>query len=531
MALFKAKKAAAELGIEDGIITQMSDEDFEAALAEAEKAIDAAYATGKAERGAITQAAQLDAAEAVAMAGIAMESDYAADEAAKLTIIAERAGDRASAKSARAKEREARKQARHDHRAATKSARQAYNAIKFSEPGKMGFMRAVQVIFAVHIASVIIFLVLTSRDAMVYDVSSIMDWIMIILEGIAFWMFINRYKVARPFVIGMGVLGLVVQGAYDIVTNQFNPFGLALSGAFYIFLILYFALSKRVKATLVNDFTLHKGDYESKLIVGKRLSWPFIRNLVIYFIVFSVVGHWMEMGLCQFIIMGLVEGDYDPTNTLLWRDVLYPFPMEGAAVVVIALVLYPLKEWMCEKIKIPVVPYIISFITNALLCTVIEFGMGLIVNADHQLWDYTNNFGNIMGQVCLQNTMAFGVAASIICWFVYPLLERWLSRLPRNVMNIVFIAVLVFGAIIWSLYIIDPPEMPTSNETAIEETDPKENLSYNADLVGFGLSGMEREAAKLPPGEAEAYQQQIDDMQAILQRMQESLNATAQSAQ
>lgn len=69
--------------------------------------------------------------------------------------------------------------------------------------------------------------------------------------------------------------------------------------------------------------------------------------------------------------------------------------------------------------------------------------MGLIVNADLQLWDYTENFGNIMGQVCLQNTLAFGVAASIIAWFVYPMMEKWIARVQRDIMNIVFVVVLV----------------------------------------------------------------------------------------
>ena len=38
--------------------------------------------------------------------------------------------------------------------------------------------------------------------------------------------------------------------------------------------------------------------------------------------------------------------------------------------------------------------------------------MGLIVNADYQLWDYRENFANIGGQACLQNTTAFGVVAA-----------------------------------------------------------------------------------------------------------------------
>ena len=108
--------------------------------------------------------------------------------------------------------------------------------------------------------------------------------------------------------------------------------------------------------------------------------------------------------------------------------------------------------------------YIVSFLAGALLCSLIEFSMGLIVNADLQLWDYRENFGNIMGQVCLQNTLAFGAVASIITWWVYPMLERMIARVPRDVMNIVAVVIFVFGAIVWSLYLINPPGVDEQNK-------------------------------------------------------------------
>ena len=435
------------------------------ALEKAEKAVDSAYSTGRAERAKITQSAQLDAAEAVAMAGIAMESDAKADEAMRISVIAEKSGDREKTKIARKKAREARKKAKADHAAATKSAKSAYEAIKFSAPNKMGFMRVVQIVFAGHIAVYLVWLMLTSRDHMSYDVTSMMDWVMVILEGVAFWMFINRYKVARPFVIAIAAIGIVAPALVDIAMGRFNLIALISSSLFYIFLLFYFIFSKRVKATLVNDISRGKGDYDKDEFVVNRRGWPFVRNLIIYFIVFSILGHWMEMGMCQFIIMGVVQGEYDPSNTMLWRDWLYPFPMEGAAVVVIALVLYPFFLWLKKKFtgKKWILAYIISFFAGALLCTIIEFGMGLIVNADLQLWDYRDNFCNIMGQVCLQNTMAFGVVAAIITWWVYPLMERMIARVPQDVMNIVFVVIAVFGAIIWSLYLINPPGVDDAN--------------------------------------------------------------------
>ncbi len=482
---------------EDSEASEVDDE-LEArlkSLEKAEKAVDSAYKTGKVDRAKITQAAQLDAAEAVAMAGLAMEADAEADEAMRITVIAERSGDRNRAKVARKKERQARKRAKSRHNAATKSAKKAYDAIKFSDPNKMGFMRVVQILFACHIAVYLVWLMFTSRDAMPYSVTSIMDWVMVILEGVAFWMFINRYKVARPVVIAIALIGIFVPAIVDIALNRFNLIALISSSMFYIFLLFYFIFSKRVKATLINDLGKNKGDYEKEEFVVNRRGWPFVRNLIIYFIVFSILGHWMEMGMCQFIIMGVVQGEYDPSNTMLWRDWLYPFPMEGAAVVVIALVLYPFFVWLKKKFtgKRRWIAYVISFFAGALLCTIIEFSMGLIVNADLQLWDYRDNFCNIMGQVCLQNTMAFGVVAAIITWWVYPLMERMIARVPQDIMNIVAVVIFVFGGIVWSLYLINPPGVDDANLPEKKDNPELVQKEYETRLIATELADLDHD--------------------------------------
>lgn len=425
------------------------------ALEDAERAIARAYASGKAERSKITQVAQLTAAEAVALTGVAVESDAAADEAGRITIIAERSGDKAAAKKARQQERIARRKAAADHNAATRAARRAYDAIRFSAPQHLGFMRFVQVICALHIVVALITLVLTSRDTIIYTSQSIIDWFLVVFDSVAFWLFINRYKITRPFMIASASFGVLAPLIYDLAIGQFNIWGFFFYSAYYLLLIFYFIFSRRVKASMVNTLARGDGDYERRDASVARSGWPFVRNLIIYFIVFSVLGHWLEMGFCELVRLGLVQGDYDPSNTMLWRDWLFPFSMEGAAVVIIALFLYPLWMWLRKKTPNIIVAAVVSFLVNMFLCSAIEFCSGLIVNADLTLWNYSDMPFNIMGQVCLQNALGFGVAASVITWFVYPLLERLIARVPRDVMNIVFVVVAAFGALIYSMYVID----------------------------------------------------------------------------
>ncbi len=414
---------------------------------------------GKALRAHITAEAKQTAAEALKLVDVALEADAAVDEATLATTRAERTGDRAMLREARNAERTARKQSAQAHTQASKAARRAYNAIRFSAPNRLGILRAVMVAFAVHIALQLMMLVLSSRDAYSYNILTILGWLHVIAEGIALWLVVNRFKLARPFVIAVATISILVDALVMARTQGFRLLLFVTDDLFYFFLIFYFAFSDRVKYTLVNDLSTYRPADLGQGVMARRWSWEFIRNLGIYFVVFSVLGHWMEMAMCQLIIAGLVEGEYDPTNTMLWRDWLYPFPMEGMAVVIIAIALYPLYQRLLKCVPNKIAAHALSFAANALTCTIIEFGMGLIVNANHELWDYSENFGNIMGQVCLQNALAFGMAASIITWFVYPALERWIARMPSDYMNLVFVIVLVFGGIIWSLYIIEAPKI------------------------------------------------------------------------
>ena len=519
-------EAAVEVGLDD-LDAKLK------ALEDAERAIDSAYTTGKAERAKITQMAQLDAAEAVAMVGIAMEADVEADEAMRISVIASKSGDRAKAKEARNREKEARKAANRDHKAATKSARQAYEAIKFSSPNQMGFMRFVQIVFAAHIIVVLFTLIMTSRDTVVYDSSNIISWIMTILEGVAFYFFFNRYKIGRPFVIAIAAFGLVAPVVYAFMTNTVNAFTLGSNGLFYVFLIFYFLFSRRVKATLINTFSFGESARKPDELVINRKSWPFVRNCIMYFFIFSEVGHWMEAGMCQFIKMGLVNGEYDPTNTMLWRDWLYPFPMEGIAVVIIAVALYPLLQKMRKTIKIPLVPYVISFVLNGLLCSCIEFFSGLLVNFNHELWDYSDQPFNIMGQVCLQNALAFAAAASIITWFVYPLMELWFSRVRRDVMNVAFVVVVIIGTLLFSLYIFDPPGLHEDGEVGVAETQAEkeyDNMQFSLHLINGQLDALDSTldiVEGIDPAEPREY---IEEMRQKLEELDTDLAGQAATA-
>ncbi|MDO4796471.1 MAG: hypothetical protein Q4A01_00450 [Coriobacteriales bacterium] len=492
-------------------------------LEQAERAVDRAFSTGKADRAAITHQAQLDAEEAVTMAGIAMASDAEADEATRLAVIAAGMSNRYKAREAREHERLARNKAKADHVAATKAAKKAYEAIKFSDPSKLGFVRFVEVLFLGQIVLTLFSLIFTSRNTVIYNSANVSEWILVVLESVAFYFFVNRYKVGRPLVMGIAVFCAVAHIVSYVLSRDRTPVALAISIAIYAFLFCYFAFSPRVKAVLVNDLSSDKGTARDETFVIDRKSWPFYRNLIIYFVVFSLLGHWMEAGMCQFIRLGLVKGTYDPNNTMLWRDWLYPYPMEGLAVVLIALILYPVFAKMREKFSSHFAPYIASFACNAFACAVIEFVGGILVNGNHQYWDYSNMPCNLMGQICLQNTLAFGIVASIITWWVYPAMERCIARVRPAIMNIVCVVVAIVGGILFSLYAINPPAGVNLSKAEQYVENAAEDDLLHVSVVGNTLTNDVDRAQKQLDNGRDIPADQRDRLQNDLNRIREDV--------
>lgn len=117
-------------------------------------------------------------------------------------------------------------------------------------------------------------------------------------------------------------------------------------------------------------------------------TWPFWRNLAVYFCAFSLVGHWLEIVYCTFMdLFGIVDED-----SLVWDDPLYPFLVYGVGCVVCAVALLPL---------------------------------------------------NILGQAWLVNDLVLGVVAMLYTWFVYPWCEKMLAHVPARAMNVIAIVVVV----------------------------------------------------------------------------------------
>ena len=254
---------------------------------------------------------------------------------------------------------------------------------------------------------------------------------------------------------------MVFGGEYERIASVVSWPVLIAGGIAYfggsLFIIVYFAFSPRAKQVFVipSESSAKPTSDADEDIYEKPFTWPWIRNLVLYYCVFSIVGHWAEIGFCWLIVLGVVMGDYDFTHAQLWDWWLCPYPAEGIAVVLIALLLFPFKEWVLKKTGGRIwLTLIISFLVNMLVCATIDFTTGITANANFELWDYRELPFNFMGQIVLQNTLVYSTAATFIVWVIYPLMAKWLHRMPTRFANGLFVGFVAFYVFLEVMYYV-----------------------------------------------------------------------------
>ena len=305
-----------------------------------------------------------------------------------------------------------------------------------------------------------------NRDFFAYDLSMVRAIVTMVVAVCGIWLLLTNARRARAFCIAgtaafiaLSFIDVTFCGAYDeMVAAVGAPASIALITAEHVggvAALVYLATAYTPEPTTAYLSPETPADATDLPLRQRIRTWPFWRDLSIYFIVFSMLGHWAEILFCRLIIAGVFMGDYDPTNAMLWDQWLFPFSAEGIALVMVVLVLYPLKERLLTRFNGRFLPaFVLSFFINQIVCTSIDFLTGMAVNQDYSLWDYRALPFNFMGQVCLQNSLVYTIAATLIVWWVYPAMDRFLHRLPKRYADGIFFALVGMYAFLAMLYFV-----------------------------------------------------------------------------
>ncbi len=110
-------------------------------------------------------------------------------------------------------------------------------------------------------------------------------------------------------------------------------------------------------------------------------------------------------------------------------------PIYGAAALVIIILIYnPFRD---NPLAV--------FILGIVLCDIVEYVTSYIMEKlfSARWWDYTYEFLNIGGRICLKHTLYWGVISIVFVKTIHPAVENLYSRIDGPYLSFVLIAVLI----------------------------------------------------------------------------------------
>ena len=345
---------------------------------------------------------------------------------------------------------------------------------EFTEDSGLGFMRLVQFFNVFALVCIFISLIFVRGASVRFDFTVITNVLLMLSQAVVIWLIARRKLYTRQIIIGIEIFEIAVVAIQDMMAGTFDPF-LSLFGAIPNFIMIaYFACSRRAKAVLVqpwSDQSILEHQVGNSRGLWDPKSIDFWMRLLIYFFVFSIIGHWMEMGVQILVVNGIIPGTIATADSLTWRDSLNPFFIYGIAFSFCGLVLYPAFLWLSDKLPHRWQALTISFIFNMAFCVAAELILGFLFNADYSAWDYRNQFMNFEGQVCLLYSIAFGVMSSLMTWIIYPMLEHRFANLNRDVFRVIFVAAFVLYLMIYATYNVDLDTMMPGQHLSLDMND------------------------------------------------------------
>ncbi len=160
----------------------------------------------------------------------------------------------------------------------------------------------------------------------------------------------------------------------------------------------------------------------------------------------------------------------------------------GAAVLTLALYRYRNRSWL------------LSFLGGILIGSLVEYvcSWGQETFFGSRSWDYSNEFLNLSGRICLKCSLFWGVLG--VWWIksVYPLLSKWILNIPQRIGKALTWVLCVFMAVNslvslaavtrWSERVYGV-EADSALEEFIDERFPDERMERVYPNMEFGESG------------------------------------------
>ena len=141
-------------------------------------------------------------------------------------------------------------------------------------------------------------------------------------------------------------------------------------------------------------------------------------NVSVYFILFIIYA---MIGWCIEIINGLIQTKKFVNRGFLIGPIC---PIYGFGMLILTVGLSKYKD---SNIKL--------FLIASVVLTYFEYVAGFVLDVIFNLkwWDYSNDFLNINGRICLPFAFVWGIIAIIVVRFIHPMTQKAINKLTTKI--------------------------------------------------------------------------------------------------
>ena len=167
-------------------------------------------------------------------------------------------------------------------------------------------------------------------------------------------------------------------------------------------------------------------------------------DLVYYFAIYSFMGWVIET-----IYASIAAGQF--VNRGFLRSFFCPIYGLGAILIIAA------TGWAKSNILGDIMPLLIGLILSILLVTALEYATGLILEKFFKVkwWDYSNDYGNIKGYICIKNSLIWGGLAFLLVLVMHPLTVEMIYKIPALTKNYFGIFLILFFTADTAVSVVD----------------------------------------------------------------------------
>lgn len=159
-------------------------------------------------------------------------------------------------------------------------------------------------------------------------------------------------------------------------------------------------------------------------------------NIFLYFLTYSFCGWIIET-----IYMSIYHGHFTKRGFLIGPICI----VYGIGTISVVFIFYYLKTHP-----------LILFLCSSFLTTIVEFISGIVLKKliNHRLWDYSDNFANLMGYICLRNTIIWGILSLLLVYRIHPIVIKSITSIPIKKKHLMcfIVLILLFLDITISIY-------------------------------------------------------------------------------